>query len=59
MLHPVSYSFTIGEENWIFEVTPENGWRNTTLIAIIIGFFTFYPLTFIWTYTDVVSIERE
>ena len=44
MLHPVSYSFTIGEENWIFEVTPENGWRNTTLIAIIIGFFTFILL---------------
>ena len=44
MLHPVSYSFTIGEEKWIFEVTPENGWRNTTLIAIIIGFFTFILL---------------
>ena len=40
MIHPVSYSFTIGEENWIFEVTPENGWSNTTLIAITIGFFT-------------------
>ena len=23
LLHPVSYSFTIGEENWIFEVTPK------------------------------------
>ena len=44
MIHPVSYSFTIGEEKWIFEVTPENGWRNTTLIAIIIGFFTFILL---------------
>lgn len=40
MIHPVSYSFTIGEENWIFEVTPEKGWSNTTLIAITVGFFT-------------------
>ncbi len=26
--HPVSYGFTIGEENWKFEVTPESGWRD-------------------------------
>ena len=25
---PVSYDFMIGEENWKFEVTPENGWGN-------------------------------
>ena len=38
--HPVSYDFTIGEENWKFEVTPENGWRNNTLlIALISGMF--------------------
>ena len=51
--HPVSYNFTIGEENWIFEVMPENGWGNTALIAIIIGFFTsivlvLSVLTLIW-----------
>ena len=40
LTNPVSYDFTIGEENWIFEVMPENGWGNTTLIAIVIGFFT-------------------
>ena len=40
LTNPVSYDFTIGEENWIFEVMPENGWGNTALIAIIIGFFT-------------------
>ena len=36
---PVSYDFTIGEENWKFEVTPENGWENNTLIAVISVFF--------------------
>ena len=32
---PVSYDFTIGEENWKFEVTPVNGWGNNGLIAIV------------------------
>ena len=36
---PVSYTFTIGDENWKFEVTPKSGWRNATLLIIIIGFF--------------------
>ena len=36
---PVSYDFMIGEENWKFEVTPENGWENNTLIAVISVFF--------------------
>ena len=36
---PVSYDFTIGEENWKFEVTPENGWGNNILIAVISVFF--------------------
>ncbi len=40
MAHPVSYAFTIGEENWRFEVTPKSGWRNTQLIAIVSGVFT-------------------
>ena len=38
--HPVSYAFTIGEENWRFEVTPKSGWQNTRLIAIVSGVFT-------------------
>lgn len=25
--HPVSYTFTIGDEKWKFEVTPKSGWR--------------------------------
>ena len=40
LTNPVSYDFTIGEENWIFEVMPISGWRNAKLIAIVIGFFT-------------------
>ena len=36
---PVSYTFTIGDENWKFEVTPKSGWRNATLLIIIIGMF--------------------
>ena len=39
LTNPVSYDFTIGEENWKFEVTPENGWGNNTLIAVIGVFF--------------------
>ena len=37
--HPVSYTFTIGDENWKLEVTPKSGWRNATLLIIIIGIF--------------------
>ena len=37
--HPVSYTFTIGNENWKLEVTPKSGWRNATLLIIIIGIF--------------------
>ena len=40
LTNPVSYDFTIGEENWKFEVMPVSGWRNAKLIAIVIGFFT-------------------
>ena len=36
---PVSYTFTIGDENWKFEVTPKSGWKNATLLIIIIGMF--------------------
>ena len=36
---PVSYTFTIGDENWKFEVTPKSGWRNATLLIIIVGIF--------------------
>ena len=32
-LNPVSYTFTIGEEKWMFEVTPQGGWRNISLLA--------------------------
>ena len=38
--HTVSYDFTIGEEHWILEVAPENGWRDLKLIAIVSGMFT-------------------
>ena len=37
--HPVSYTFTIGDENWKFEVTPKSGWRNNSLLIIISGLF--------------------
>ena len=37
--HPVSYTFTIGDETWKFEITPKNGWRNNTLLIIISGMF--------------------
>ena len=37
--HPVSYTFTIGDEKWKFEVTPKSGWRNNSLLIIISGLF--------------------
>ena len=37
--HPVSYTFTIGHENWKLEITPKAGWRNNTLLIIISGMF--------------------
>ena len=40
LTHPVSYDFTIGEENWRFKITPDNGWRNTTLLVAVAGIFT-------------------
>ena len=40
MTLPASYNFTIGKENWKFEVTPENGWRNNTLIVTVSTIFT-------------------
>ena len=40
LTHPVSYDFTIGKENWKLEVTPENGWRNNRLTALVSGIFT-------------------
>ena len=40
LTHPVSYDFTIGEENWRFEITPDAGWRNTTLLISVAGVFT-------------------
>lgn len=40
LTNPVSYDFTIGEENWRFEVMPVSGWRNAKLIAVNIGLYT-------------------
>ena len=40
MTQPVSYDFTIGKESWTFEVTPESGWRNNTLIVTVSTIFT-------------------
>ena len=37
--HPVSYTFTVGHENWKLEITPKAGWRNNTLLIIISGMF--------------------
>ena len=39
LTHPVSYDFKIGAENWRFEITPQSGWRNNTLIAVVTVFF--------------------
>ena len=33
LINPVSYTFTIGKETWMFEVAPQGGWRNNLLIT--------------------------
>ena len=56
----VSYDFTIGEENWKFEVTPENGWGNNTLIAVISVFFIAITLLLaVLTRVGLVSKENK
>ena len=41
---PVSYDFTIGKENWKFELTPESGWQDNLLIAKASIIFTVITL---------------
>ena len=53
IISSVSYDFTIGEENWKFEVMPKSGWGNVAFVAVIIGFFTSIVLimsclTWVW-----------
>ena len=60
LTHPVSYAFTIGEESWRFEVTPENGWENSTLTATVIGIFLAINLLFsVLTHVWLVSKENK
>lgn len=33
IISSVSYDFTIGEENWKFEVMPKSGWGNVAFVA--------------------------
>ena len=33
LINPVSYTFTIGKETWMFEVALQGGWRNNLLIT--------------------------
>ena len=58
--HPVTYIFTIGDENWKFEITPENGWRNNTLLMIISGMFLIISLLLsVLTRVWLVAKERK
>ncbi len=57
--HPVSYAFTIGDENWKFEVTPKSGWRNATLLIIIIGMFLTISLLLLSVLTRVWLVAKE
>ena len=51
--------FTIGDENWKFEVTPENGWRNNTLSIIISGMFLTYNPVLLSVLTRVWLVAKE
>ena len=60
LTHPVSYNFTIGEENWRFEVTPKSGWRNTILLAKVSVVFTaIFILLSVLTWVWLVSKENK
>ena len=60
LTHPVSYNFTIGEENWRFEVTPKSGWRNTMLLAKVSVVFTaIFILLSVLTWVWLVSKENK
>ena len=56
--HPVSYTFTIGDENWKIEITPKSGWRNSTLIIITSGIFVIIIL-FLTVLTRVWLVAKE
>ncbi|WP_455504584.1 diguanylate cyclase domain-containing protein [Blautia sp.] len=56
--HPVSYTFTIGNETWKFEITPKTGWRNNTLLLIISGIFLTISLL-LSTLTRVWLVAKE
>ena len=58
--HPVTYTFTIGDETWKFEITPENGWRNNSLLMLISGIFlTTNLLLSVLTRVWLVAKERK
>ena len=58
--HPVTYTFTIGDETWKFEITPENGWRNNSLLMLISGIFlTISLLLSVLTRVWLVAKERK
>ena len=60
LTNPVSYNFTIGAENWKFEVMPKSGWGNRPIIAIISGMFiTISLLLSILTRVWLVSKEHK
>ena len=53
LINPVSYTFTIGEEKWMFEVAPQGGWRNNLLITktsviLIANVILLSVLTCVW-----------
>ena len=59
IISSVSYDFTIGEENWKFEVMPKSGWGNVAFVAVIIGIFYFYRIDYVMSYLGMVIIERK
>ena len=59
LTNPVSYDFTIGEENWIFEVMPENGWGNTDTYSYNYRIFYFYHIDSVGSYLGLANIKRK
>lgn len=35
LISPISYGFTIGEENWKFELMPKGGWENKKSVILL------------------------
>ena len=59
LTNPVSYDFTIGEENWIFEVMPEKWLGKHYTYSYNYRIFYFYHIDSVGSYLGLADIKRK